>query len=438
MTGKSALHFGPGDIVVVVGVGRSGLAAARLLTRCGVSVRLVDRREPEAPLYEKLRCEAQENGWVLVFGEHRHEHFADACGVVVSPGVPLGRVETFLPPSRPFVTGELELAARFVTEPILAVTGTSGKTTTVSVATAMLQAAGKTVFLGGNIGTPLSEYVLGRDSGKIPKADVVVLETSSFQLQTCVAFHPHVAMLLNLSPNHLDHHRDMAEYTSAKFRIFAQQTSEDIAVFPECLREEAKRHSVRGSCRFYTDTGSFVHTELLGRHNRLNLEAAWAAVQPFGVTLEQAQAAALSFKPLPNRLERVAEKNGILFVNDSKSTTVEALRVALESLADAGRPVVLLAGGKFKGGDLSTLRPLLVKDARAVTLYGGFREAFEQGFAGTVPVTWNETMDAALLQAVEFAQPGDVILLSPATASFDQYKNYEERGEHFRDLVRRL
>lgn len=438
MAEKSAPRFGPGEVVVVVGAGRSGRAAARLLARCGASVRLVDRREPEDSTLEAIRREAADGGWTLVFGEHRPEHFQGARGVVVSPGVPLGTLEAHLPDPRPLVIGELELAAAFVTEPILAVTGTSGKTTTVSVAAAMLQAAGKTVFLGGNIGTPLSEYVLARDAGERPAADVVVLETSSFQLQTCAAFHPRVAMLLNLSPNHLDHHKDMEEYTAAKFRIFARQTPDDIAVFPECLRDEAKRRGVKSSCRFYADAGRFTRTELLGGHNRLNLEAAWQATRPFGVTLERAREAAASFKPLPNRLERVAEKNGVLFVNDSKSTTVEALRVALESLIDAGRPVILLAGGKFKGGDLSTLRPLLVRGALAVTLYGGFREAFEEGFAGTVPVTWDADMDAALRRAMDLARPGDAVLLSPATASYDQYKNYEERGEHFRDLVRRL
>ncbi len=438
MTSKDAPHFGPKDAVVVVGAGRSGRAAARLLSRCGASVRLVDQREPEARVRDAVIQEAGKYGWTLFWGEHKQEHFDGASGVVVSPGVPLKRIEQYASAARAFVTGELELAAAWVAEPILAVTGTSGKTTTVSVAAAMLEAAGKRVFLGGNIGTPLSEYVLARDAGECSPADVIVLETSSFQLQTCLAFHPQVAMLLNLSPNHLDHHENMEEYTAAKFRIFARQTSGDIAVFPECLREEAQKRGVKSALRFYADRGRFTDLKLLGRHNRLNVEAAWQAVEPFGVTLEQARKAAASFEPLPNRLERVAEKKGVLFVNDSKCTTVEALRVALESLIDAGRPILLLAGGKFKGGDLSVLRPLLVKGTRAVALYGGCREAFEKGFAETVPVSWDVDMDAALRRALNMAHPGDVVLLAPAAASFDQYKNYEERGEHFRDLVRRL
>jgi UDP-N-acetylmuramoylalanine--D-glutamate ligase len=332
------------------------------------------------------------------------------------------------------VMSELELAWRFVNEPVLAVTGTSGKTTTVSLAAAMLEAAGKKVFLGGNIGTPLSRHVL-RDE----PADVLVLEVSSFQLQGSKSLHPRVAVLLNLTENHLDHHRDMAEYTEAKFRIFALQTEADTAVLPPDLRAAYEQRGLKAKAEYFTATNRFTETNLLGRHNAANAEAAWLACREFGVSFEDAARAVAAFTPLRHRLEPAATHNGVLYVNDSKCTTVEALRAALESFGGTGPgKILLIAGGKFKGGDLASLRPLLRERVRAVALAGASREVFEEAWKDTVPITWDAALEGAVKRLAGTARPGDAVLLSPATSSYDLYNNYKERGDDFCRIAREL
>lgn len=350
----------PGQLAVVVGAGVSGVAAARLLHRLGARVRLLDRSAGRIPA--DFAAWAAEAGVEIVCGEHSPEQFIGAALVVPSPGVAAAVIRRFLPEKNPpEIMAETELAWRQLTgEPVLAVTGTSGKTTTTSLCSAMLREQGFRVFTGGNIGTPLSEYVL---SGE--RADVVVLELSSFQLQTCSTLHPRVAVLLNISENHLDYHRDMAEYVGAKMRLFAHQTSEDLAVLQEGMDGLADGYGLRARRVFYAVSNRFPEMHLMGPHNRANAEAAWLACREFGVSEETAARAVAAFRPLEHRLEKVAELNGVLYVNDSKCTTVEALRVALASF---DRPVALLAGGKFKGGDLESLKPLLKKHVRHVAL----------------------------------------------------------------------
>ncbi|MDR2891732.1 MAG: UDP-N-acetylmuramoyl-L-alanine--D-glutamate ligase [Deltaproteobacteria bacterium] len=425
-----------GALTVVVGSGSSGLAAARLLSRLGAWVRVLDRKEDG--FGPDFRREAAENGWELIGGPHTPTQFEGAALVIPSPGVPMKVLEPLLSTAgNPFCLSELELAARFCPESCIAVTGTSGKTTTVSLMAAMLEAAGKKVFLGGNIGTPLSEYVLQREDGRFPggAADVLVLEVSSFQLQGCREFHPHVAVLLNLSENHLDQHKDMDEYREAKFALFSKQTPGDLAIFGQALLPEAQRRGLAARLATFTDSGAFSKSRLLGGHNRLNMEAAFLAVREYGVTLEQARQAAETFAPMPHRLESVREFDGVLYVNDSKCTTVEAMRVALESF---DRPVLLMAGGVFKGGDLQSLRPLLQDKVKAVGLYGASREIFTEAWQGATPLDWHETMSDALNALRAMSTSGDVVLLAPGTSSFDQYANYKERGKDFKKLVEDL
>ncbi|WP_337429635.1 UDP-N-acetylmuramoyl-L-alanine--D-glutamate ligase, partial [Desulfovibrio sp.] len=334
-----------GELAVVVGAGRSGKAAARLLLRQGARVRLLESN-PQA-LDEAQAAALRAEGIELVLGEQGPELFAGAKMVVPSPGLPVVRLREMMGPHADAegteILAEMELAWRALDgEPVLAVTGTSGKTTTVSLAAAMLREQGLRVFLGGNIGTPLSEYLL---SGE--KADVLVLETSSFQLQCCSTFHPRVAVVLNISPNHLDYHKDMEEYIEVKFRLFRCQTEEDLAVLEPGLEETAARFGLRARKVWIRPEGRFPDCPLFGQHNQFNAEAAWQACRPFGVTLENAARAVAAFKPLPNRLESVARVHGVLYVNDSKCTTVAALEVALEAM---DHPVHLLCGGKFKGG----------------------------------------------------------------------------------------
>lgn len=427
-----------GTRAAVVGAGGSGRAAARLLHALGARVRVMEREEGKV-------CAAFSSfiwagGHEFVFGPHRAEHFADIDLVVPSPGIPIARLAPLFPADRKLeVMAEMELAWRQVTSPVLAVTGTNGKTTTVSLCEAMLRESGRRVFLGGNIGTPLSEYVLSEDWAENP-ADVVVLEASSFQLQTCSTFRPAAGVLLNITPDHLDYHDDMAEYLEAKLKLFSRQGPDDLAVFPRHMHVMAERVAARETGQgpivaYYEDAEPFVCPSLPGPHNQDNIRAAFTACAHFGVSRRTAQGALDRFRGLPHRLERVGEVDGVIFVNDSKATTVDSLRAALESFE---APIHLLAGGVYKGGDLRGLLPLVKAKVKGISLFGQSREVFQTSWtngSGTPPISWGATMEEGFAKALEAASPGDVVLLSPATASFDLYVNYKARGEHFKRLA---
>ncbi|GHU95920.1 UDP-N-acetylmuramoylalanine--D-glutamate ligase [Deltaproteobacteria bacterium] len=422
-----------GDPAVVVGAGRSGLAAVRLLIQEGARVRLLERNAAavSGDTRELLRAMDVE----IIVGEHHPEHFEHASFVVPSPGMPISRLAEHLGregrSTAPEVLAEMELAWRCLAdEPVLAVTGTSGKTTTASLAAAMLQAQGYSVFLGGNIGTPLSEYVLSRR-----KADVLVLEVSSFQLQACSTFCPRVGVLLNIAENHLDYHKDMREYTETKFRLFRCQNKEDLAVLGVDLKKLAGEFNLKARQVYIRESGRFSESRLLGGHSRVNQEAAWQACRFFGVGEADAAAAVARFKPLPHRLEVLRKHNGVLYVNDSKSTTVAALRVAMQAF---DQPVRLLCGGKFKGGHLQELREIVRSHVIDVAIFGASREVFEQAWQDIVPISWHENLESAVLHASSGAREGDVILLSPATSSFDLYTNYMARGDDFKRIVEGL
>jgi len=415
-----------GHQAVVVGAGHSGRSAARLLGRLGASVRFLEKN-PKAVTGE-FRAEALEAGYDLRLGDHGPADFAGADLVVLSPGIraaSLARELAACPSAQ--VVSELELASWFTEEPIIAVTGSNGKTTTVMLISHLLEATGRKVFTGGNIGTPLSEYVLAGDP-----ADVVVLEVSSFQLQLVKTFRPRVGVLLNFSPNHLDWHADLDEYLDAKLKIFAAQRPDDLAIVPEELRElVSKRIPGRAEVAWFTPSGRFHCPRLAGMHNRQNMEAAFLATGPFGVDEALAKAAFESFSPAPHRLQIIGEKRGVLFVDDSKATTVAAMEAALNSF---DRPVRLLCGGVFKGGDLAALVPLLKEKVASVGLFGASREIFEAAWAGQVPLFHEPTQKAAMTRLFAEAVPGDVILLSPATASFDLYASYKARGRDFQEI----
>lgn len=429
-----------GKHAIVVGAGVSGQAASRLLLTLGARVTVIDER-PDS-VKPEFTAFMQANN-ITFLGEALSACHFDNCDLVItSPGVPYTRLASLVhksltdlsQPQKPVIMAETDLALQFVSAPVIAITGTSGKTTTVSLCEAMLVAAGKKVFLGGNIGTPLCDFVL---SGE--KVDVIVLELSSFQLQGCTNLHAKVAAILNLNPNHLDQHADMEEYTTAKFAIFHNQSEEDTALLPRTLLSEFQRRGCKGQVNELSHSMHFQLDYLQGEHNAINAETAYLATKAFGVTEELAREVAQNFKPLAHRLEHVAEVNGVHFINDSKSTTVDSLRVALQSF-DEG--IVLLAGGKFKGGDLHSLLPLMDGKVKAVALYGANRSVFEKAWLGQdhtlFPIVWHETMDEAFGWALSQTQQGDVVLLSPATASYDQFPNYIERGKHFCQLVARL
>ena len=423
---------GKGDKAAVLGAGRSGMAALKLLCRLGAQTRLLERDERK--IQAETRAFIEQNKVELICGEHAPHHFAELDFLVLSPGIPVAKISPLLPDSlaeRPELLAEMELAWRQLRgEPVLAVSGTSGKTTTASLAAAMLRQQGLSVFLGGNIGTPLSEYVL---DGRL--ADVLVLEISSFQLQTCSSFHPKVSVLLNISENHLDYHADIREYIEAKFRLFRWQDEGDLAVLGRGLEPLVKRMPIRARQIYFAPCGRFSQAQLFGEHNQANMEAAYQACREFGIPEERAAQAVSAFKPLPHRLERVGEREGVLFVNDSKCTTMTALKVALESF---DRPVRLLAGGKFKGGDLASLRALVEERVHVVGLFGAGREYFEQAWQDLVPMNWSPALEEAVRVLAAGARAGDVVLLAPAAASFDQYANYEERGNDFKRIVKEL
>lgn len=419
-----------GHLAVVVGAGASGRAAARLLSRLGASVRFLEKNAKAAS--DALREEASEAGYDLRLGAHGPADFAGADMVVLSPGIrAAGLADCLAACPGAQVLSELELASWFVSEPMVAVTGSNGKTTTVMLTSHLLEAAGNKVFTGGNIGTPLSEYVLSGDP-----ADAVVLEVSSFQLQLTRTFRPRVAVLLNFAPNHLDWHADLAEYLEAKLRIFAAQRPGDLAIVPEEMRETlAGREFTKAEVVWFSGTDRFTCPRLIGAHNRQDMEAAFLAAAPFGVSEEIAGKAFATFVPAPHRLQVIGEKGGVLFVDDSKATTVAAMEAAIRSFE---RPVRLLAGGVFKGGDLAALTPLVRERVASVGLFGANREVFEAAWAGQVPLFHEATLEAAMTRLFAEARPGDVVLLSPATASFDLYDGYKARGRDFQRIFAAL
>jgi UDP-N-acetylmuramoylalanine--D-glutamate ligase len=412
-----------GHTAVVLGAGTSGLAAARLLVRLGATVRLLERN---AEIAEGLPAS---EGFTVIGGEHSVEHFQGADLVVMSPGIARTRVASLLPDGAQVVS-ELELASWFISEPVIAVTGTNGKTTTTTLIGRILEKNGRNVFVGGNIGTPLSQYLLeGR------RAEILVLEVSSFQLQNSPSFRPRVGVLLNFSANHLDYHESMEEYLQAKLSMFARMDAGDLAIVPLSMKDELEGRSfTRASRVYFVATPRFDCPGLTGEHNRANMEAAYLACRHFGLSEDDVRRGIEGFTTLPHRLEAVAEHRDIFFVDDSKSTTVDSMIAALES---QNRPVRLLAGGVFKGGDLGAVVPHLRRHVRAVYLFGASREIFEKAWADCgQEIHWDATLDEAVFRAANDARAGECVLLSPATASFDLFANYKERGKAFHRAVR--
>jgi len=418
---------------VVVGAGVSGLAACRFLLSLGARVRLVDAKaDLSQDVLLKVHADPASVGLTLEAGAHTPAQFADADLIVLSPGVPvkkLAHVLADVDPKR--VVAEMEFASWFLTEPVIAITGTNGKTTTTTLVGHILEHAGLSTFVGGNIGTPLCDYLLAEK-----QADVLVIEISSFQLQNCRTFKPRVAALLNFSANHLDYHLDMEEYLSAKLQLFAQQDHGCVAIAPKSMREELEARSFSKARRDYFEADTdFECPGLPGAHNRENIAAAWRMVRPFGVTEDQARAAILAFNALPHRIEPVGEAAGVLFVDDSKATTLESVCAAVKSFE---RPVRLLLGGVFKGGDVASLMPALEGRVVSIGLFGAAREVFEPVLAPHFPTAWDQTLEAAVRRQFAQANAGDAILLSPATASFDAYKGYAERGRDFARVAKAL
>ncbi|HZO82015.1 MAG TPA: UDP-N-acetylmuramoyl-L-alanine--D-glutamate ligase [Candidatus Binataceae bacterium] len=437
-----------GKRVMVVGLGVSGAAAAHFLHARGASLVLSDVRramETAALPPGELRLGGEDPAWL-----------GGVELVVASPGVPPASALLAEADRRGIpVIGELELGGRFVRAPIVAVTGTNGKSTVTTLVAEILKAAGRRVFVGGNLGTPLVEAA-GLE------LDAVVVEVSSFQLERIASFKPHVAVHLNLAEDHLDRYRDFADYARTKARLFLNQDRADWAVLnrddPMVWRlrsalaarvmsfglgpaASAAAIGYDGRDLIFDDGGrragriSLAQFRLAGRHNVANAMAAAGAALAMGVEPAAIEAALATFRALPHRMEFVDERAGVAWIDDSKGTNVASV---VEALAATRAPVILIAGGMDKGGDYAPLRAPLKEKVRLLILIGAARDKMRAALEGATQIELRQTLDEAVRCAAAAARGGDTVLLSPACSSFDQFRSYAERGRIFQELVRAL
>jgi UDP-N-acetylmuramoylalanine--D-glutamate ligase len=455
--------------VLVVGLGKSGVASALFLKAHGARVTVSDTKSGD-----ELRNEIPvllDHGITVETGGHGERTFRGQDLIVVSPGVPVDA--PLLAQARAMgeaVIGEIELAAQFLPGPIVAITGSNGKTTTTALTGEIMAAGGLPALVGGNIGTPAISL-----AERAKPETVIVLEVSSFQLETIQTFRPKVAVVLNVTPDHLDRHRTFEAYVDAKARIFENQRGEDFAVLneddPTCVAMAARTRAqvfwfsretevkqgawVREGNIFFRDGTDEQKTSqreimlvseipLKGAHNLENVLAGVCAGALMGCAAEKIRQAVRDFKAVEHRLEFVATIRGVDYYNDSKATNVDATIKALESFP-ANIHVIL--GGKDKGSDYSVLNDLLRQRVKRVYTIGAAAGKIEaqivsspgsQAKSGGVEVVHAETLENAVRKANAVAQPGDVVLLAPACASFDQFKNYEHRGQVFKEIVRGL
>jgi UDP-N-acetylmuramoylalanine--D-glutamate ligase len=441
--------------VLVVGLGKSGLAAALFLRRRGAQVTVSDLRSAQA--LSKEIPSLLEEGILVEAGGHGLLTFRRQDLIVVSPGVPLNTPELVqvrnlgLP-----IIGELELAARFLKGNVLAITGSNGKTTTTTLCGDIFTAAGLPTLVAGNIGLPVIETV-----EKSTASTWAVLEVSSFQLETTESFHPRIAVILNITPDHLDRHGTFANYVAMKEKIFANQTAEDALVLngdDPVVQQAASRTKSKVfwfSRSRIVRTGTFLQdgmvmyraTEtskpvailplreipLKGEHNVENVLAAVCAACVADIPAEVIARAVALFHAVEHRLEFVACINGVDYYNDSKATNVDATAKAIASFPGN---IHLILGGKDKDSDYSQLNALLKARVKVVYTIGAAAEKIERQISGATRVLHVGTLAAAVDRAASEALAGDVVLLAPACSSFDQFENYEHRGRAFKEAVK--
>ncbi|HEY2517247.1 MAG TPA: UDP-N-acetylmuramoyl-L-alanine--D-glutamate ligase [Polyangiaceae bacterium] len=437
-----------GKRVVVVGLGASGVAAARLCASRGAKVVANDRKPLEAWGPEARALE--QAGVKLVAGGHERAGLSSADLVVVSPGVPPFPELEAADRAGVRIWGEVELATRLLRHPapIVAVGGTNGKSTTTSLVGALLEAQELQTFTGGNLGEPLASHADER-------FEAIVLEVSSFQMERVDEFHPRSSILLNITEDHLDRYPDLAAYARAKGNSFARQTPEDVAVVPvgdDLCHLQAQRG--RGRIVTFGPGGDFDVTPdaivdrarseyyarselaLVGGHNASNAAAALAAVTPFGVEPDAVRRVFQTFRGLPHRMALVAEIDGVRYYDDSKGTNVGAVVTALEGLAEA--KAVLIAGGRDKEGSYTPLVQALRTKGRAAVLIGEAAERIAHAIGDAIPVHHAKTLDEAVRASAKLAYPGDAVLLSPACSSYDMFRDYKHRGDEFVRSVKLL
>lgn len=448
---------------LVVGLGKSGVAATKLLCKKGCRVTVTDERN-KTDLKDSLDA-LEGYSYKSELGKHVLKTFCDQDFIVLSPGVrrdikPLKQAEKAKVP----ILSEVELAVQFINKPIIAITGTNGKTTTSTMIAKMLEAGGKSAFLCGNVGTPISEFVSRRD-----KTDFVVLEISSFQLETTYSLKPCIAVFLNLAPDHLDRYATYDEYVEAKMRLKMNMTEEDHIVAnirdqklmsmlsgspakamyfsSEPLKRLPVQYQERFQGAYMTSgpTSLVLHAsrwkehvfstegmKLRGLHNKENAMAALLAAKLAGVSNEAIQRVITHFDPLPHRMEFVARKNQVAFYNDSKGTNVASLMRSLESFDE---PIILIAGGKDKGEDYTVLENVIQNHVKNLILVGEAKEKINRAVGDASETYLVGTFEEAVYLAYQKARSGDVILLSPGCASQDMFRNFEDRGDRYKQLI---
>ncbi len=433
---------------LVVGLGLTGLSCARYLVKQGYQVSVLDSRSVP-PMLDTLRRElpmvaVQTGAW-------REQQFVDAGLLVVSPGVSLAEpalAAAIAHGAQPL--GDVELFARAAKAPVIAITGANGKSTVTSMVGAMCREAGLDTAVGGNIGVPVLDLL------REPEPDVYVVELSSFQLETTVSLKARAATVLNITPDHMDRYANLADYAAAKARIFHGDgvmllNADDPQVMAMQQLKRHTRYFSLGAPVGEADFGIVQHggeawlargartlmacaeVPLAGRHNLANTLAAMALAEAVGVPFDAMRRAIVHYKGLRHRTELVAERDGVRWINDSKGTNVGATVAALNGMDS---PVVLIAGGDGKGADFSDLREPVARHARAVVLIGRDAPLIEQALAAEITIKHATDMQHAVALARQLAQPGDIVLLSPACASFDMYRHYEHRGDVFTAAVR--
>ncbi len=432
--------------IAVLGAGLSGNSAAFLLKSEGAHVTVLDSAEEKNLLkstIDNLRAQAVR----VICGAAADDDSSAYQMAVLSPGVdPASRLARNFSSRQIDMIGELELGWQSCETPVLAVTGTNGKTTTTELLAQMLNVCGQRTIACGNIGKPLSE--VAREKRPF---DVLTLEVSSFQLEAIRSFRPSISLWLNFAPDHLDRYRSVADYRAAKLRIFENQTAADVAVVnaiekvPGIRARTITFSAYVDQADFRLSEGAIVYrneavlrlsdTKLRGLHNIENLMATLAAGMARGLSFREMVPPLCAYEPRPHRCEFVREVGGVGYVNDSKATNLDAMEKALRAQS---KPVVLIAGGKDKGFTFDPLRVLVKEKVRSTILIGEMAESIRRSWNGMVTSEIANSLADAVERAHAIAKPGEVVLFSPGTSSFDMFKSYADRGDQFRALVRAL
>ena len=441
-----------GKKIVILGSALSGVAAAKLAVRQGADVFVSDNQDTLAN--QDTLIELKALGIPGELGQHSDQIY-DADLWIISPGIAQDSelVQKAQSNDIPIIS-EIEFASWFTEAPILAITGSNGKTTTAHLLAEMIQTDDLHGALAGNVGIPFAEMVLEDLENPDPKR-VWVLEISSFQMEFIEHFKPYISIFLNITPDHLNRYPSMKEYIAAKMNMWSQQTAEDFIVYNaddtilvEEIAESTSRKIAFGLNRhqeaIFQPNRTKIYTEehatliemnqlaLPGKHNLANALAAATAARLMGVSNKSIATTMSQFSGVPHRLEPIAEINGVTYINDSKATNLDAVQVALESFT---QPIILLLGGLDKGGDFRSLLPHTHNNLKKVIAFGQAKELILTALRDAVRSTSVMDLKEALELAQNCSQPGDVVLLSPGCASFDQFKNFEKRGDHFRSLV---